>query len=583
MSTMAGLATDATLVYMLKGSGDVVTTPLADIALTPGTAVSAVGTVHAVQWGVDGAPSLPSNIMRLSISYSHGCLFITSGENTEGSTQLYCIDVSDWSVTEVSVPASYPLPEGYYYTFSSLIDFPDGRIGKVSKYVGVTGGYESTLRTYTVTGTGASVSIDWSQDYLMFDDSFFAVDEHGIATDGTYLYRIQWKDYNPNYKTWALTTGSAASVVFAGNFTQPFGNMHYLAHNHIANYYLVGYYDQNQFFITAAADPGPGPGNPLNPTFGVPTSTSDGCTVSVSNYDPAFTWGTSATSGSVSVNSSGDITVTGLAPGAGTTVTVTTARSGFPDGSVEVSCSASPPVAPGVPTSVLVKAENGRVSVSWQEPASDGGSAIVSYTARVLDEFGDPVVGAECTVTTVLYCSIEGLANGAAYQLEVLAHNAIGDSAWTTPIVFTPGDPVLVSLPGVDSSALTVSDNTPMEGGTETLIAFGFRPGSQVDFWLHSTPTLLGSSIANASGTATLVVGLPLGFVGAHSAQSVGINTAGDVRNLSQPLTISAAELAATGAEAMPILIIGTFALGMGVVLVLAGVRRRPTRTALRQ
>ncbi len=141
---------------------------------------------------------------------------------------------------EVAVPAAYPLPDGTYYVMSSLIDFPDGRIGKVSGYT-QTGPamHESTLRTYTLTGTGKNVTMAFSEDILMQDDSTiyndsygWARDEHGIATDGAYLYRIQWNSITPNTKVWALQSGAPSQVTYEGSYTQPFSNMHYLSHNH---------------------------------------------------------------------------------------------------------------------------------------------------------------------------------------------------------------------------------------------------------------------------------------------------------------------------------------------------------------
>ena len=57
-----------------------------------------------------------------------------------------------------------------------------------------------------------------------------------------------------------------------------------------------------------------GGGNPtlqpaLNPTFGTPTSISNGFGVQVTNHDSAFTWSTSVTAGSSSIDSSGLVTV----------------------------------------------------------------------------------------------------------------------------------------------------------------------------------------------------------------------------------------------------------------------------------
>jgi len=343
---MRGLANDGTTIYVMNTSGNVMTASLGAINMTPAQAPQSLsGTMHTVGWGSNGAPSLPS-INQLSMSYSHGCLWMTDSSNSPTDSKLYCIDVSDWSVTEVSVPSGKLLPIGYYFTFSNMIDFPDGRIGKVSGYTKQSDYYfTSTLRTYTVTGTGRDATIAWSHDYVMkdtdtvYNDSAgWARDEHGIATDGTYLYRIQWNSVSPNTKVWALTgDGTEATTVFGGSYTMPYANMHYLSHNHTANNYIVGYFDGASLFITTAADPGPGPGNPLTPTFAASHSVSHGYTVQVTNYDNNYEWSVVSSAGTATISASGLVTVTGLTPGQSATITVTTTKPGMPDGSAGTS------------------------------------------------------------------------------------------------------------------------------------------------------------------------------------------------------------------------------------------------------
>jgi hypothetical protein len=571
---MLGLATDATLAYVLRADGSVVTTPLSDIPLTAGSSFAATGTVHSVGWGVDGAPSLPGDLDRLSISYASGCLWITSNGNTAGSIGLSCIDVTDWSVTDIAVPVDKPLPAGYYFTYSSLIDFPDGRIGKVSRYEAVDGGYESVLRTYTVTGEGSSATIAWSRDYVMFDTENWATDEHGIATDGTYLYRIQWRSYTPNTKVWALTNDGAASIVYSGQYTMPFDNMHYLAHNHVENYYLVGHYRNSSFFITTAADPGPGPGNPLTPTTGAPTSTSDGCTVQVSNYAAEYTWGVMSDSGAASIDETGLVTITGLDRGATATVIISTARAGYPDGSAQVSCTALPVEVPSAPVDVTAKGEAAQVSVAWNPPTDDGGSPIIGYEVELRDEFGDPIDGATCTTTDLLYCTVTGLVDGITYEAVVRAINAEGAGAWSSGQTAVAGAVRESALPeGPNAADLGVDDATPREGQTVRLTAEGFRPGSQVDFWLHSTPVALGAAIAGIDGTAVLDADLPEGVVGAHTVQALGVGPAtGSDRNLARSIVISAApaggDLAISGTDAAPPFVLGLLLLAAGLALV---------------
>jgi titin len=74
----------------------------------------------------------------------------------------------------------------------------------------------------------------------------------------------------------------------------------------------------------------------LTPTFGDVATTVDGFVVQLSNFDAAFTWTAMVTSGSVTVDGSGLVTVTGLASNTDATVTVTTTRTGYMDGSADV-------------------------------------------------------------------------------------------------------------------------------------------------------------------------------------------------------------------------------------------------------
>ena len=81
-------------------------------------------------------------------------------------------------------------------------------------------------------------------------------------------------------------------------------------------------------------------GAALTPTFDSPTSTADGFTVQISNYSTDYTWGNSTTAGAVSISSSGLVTVTGLASGQSTTLTITTTRAGYNSDSAQISGSA---------------------------------------------------------------------------------------------------------------------------------------------------------------------------------------------------------------------------------------------------
>ena len=119
-----------------------------------------------------------------------------------------------------------------------------------------------------------------------------ASDDHGIATDGTYLYQIR---YARGYKVWALQTTSPSFLVFNGDadgaaattpacgattgitatyclISNPVNgastgaaltNATYFGRSHGLGKYLVGDFDgSSRFWLSEAATPPPGPGNP---------------------------------------------------------------------------------------------------------------------------------------------------------------------------------------------------------------------------------------------------------------------------------------------------------------------------------
>jgi hypothetical protein len=88
------------------------------------------------------------------------------------------------------------------------------------------------------------------------------------------------------------------------------------------------------------------PGN--TPTFTQHSSNEFGYSTQISNYDPAFTYAVTSSAGSVSIDSAGLITVSGLRPDQTATVTVTTSRSGYSTISTTVSGRAG--VLPMLPT-----------------------------------------------------------------------------------------------------------------------------------------------------------------------------------------------------------------------------------------
>ena len=81
----------------------------------------------------------------------------------------------------------------------------------------------------------------------------------------------------------------------------------------------------------------------------------------------------------------------------------------------------------------------------------------------------------------------------------------------------------------------TVSQN----GYNFTFRATGFQPGSNVT-WSYSTTGSLGSSVADASGVATLTTTLPSSLSGAVTVTASGVNPDGAPISVSTVVTVGA-------------------------------------------
>jgi len=114
-----------------------------------------------------------------------------------------------------------------------------------------------------------------------------------------------------------------------------------------------------------------------------------------------------------------------------------------------------------------------------------------------------------------------------------------------------------------------------LKSDLETIVTgAGFKPGSTVEVWLFSTPTLLGTTIVLQDGTFSLPVTVPGNTpAGSHTLQAEGLTTAGDLRAVSAGVTVSKdvaspVVLPETGSQSDGWLIVGMFALIIGTVLV---------------
>ena len=130
------------------------------------------------------------------------------------------------------------------------------------------------------------------------------------------------------------------------------------------------------------------------------------------------------------------------------------------------------PTAPGAPSLASAVRADSQVTLTWQAPASNGGSPITGYTATASPG------GRTCTTTGALFCPITGLTNGVNYSFTVTATNAVGTGAPSNSLSATPATapsaPVLLTaVPGINQVTLTWSTPTtngglPITGYTAT-------------------------------------------------------------------------------------------------------------------
>jgi hypothetical protein len=114
---------------------------------------------------------------------------------------------------------------------------------------------------------------------------------------------------------------------------------------------------------------------------------------------------------------------------------------------------------PGAPSGVQAEPGTEAVTVSWQPPASDGGTLPTAYVVT-----GTP--SGSCLATApALSCVVGGLVAGTMYQFRVAALNDAGASPWSdpsAPVVLGFGSPTpMTDPPFGDTTAPPPPDTTP--------------------------------------------------------------------------------------------------------------------------
>ena len=228
------------------------------------------------------------------------------------------------------------------------------------------------------------------------------------------------------------------------------------------------------------------------PTFGSPTSTVDGFTLPITNYETSTTWSVTNSLGkSVSINSTtGLITVTGVNAGTLSSVTVRTTRTGYETGTA-TSDSISSATAATQPTEVSATTAARSAVVSWTAPSDTGGIAITNYAVEYSSTNGETWTAFAHTPSSLTNLTVTGLLDGTSYLYRVAAINAAGQSPFST------------------SSAVISSYYVTCTSGS---------------FWVAG-PVIPSAAGANCTGTAIIPVGITGVAINAFAPGSAATQT----------------------------------------------------------
>jgi len=141
------------------------------------------------------------------------------------------------------------------------------------------------------------------------------------------------------------------------------------------------------------------------------------------------------------------------------------------DGTNALSDTWSFSVAPGAPLGVKATSNaNTQSVVTWNAPASNGGSAILGYSILATDTTTASHGGQTCATTTLTTCTVTGLTNGDQYVFAVSATNAVGTGVTGSSNVVrpatAPGAPTITKVVAGAGLAIVSWTDSAATGGT---------------------------------------------------------------------------------------------------------------------
>ena len=149
-----------------------------------------------------------------------------------------------------------------------------------------------------------------------------------------------------------------------------------------------------------------------------------------------------------------------------------------------VVCADPPPpgprrTVPDTPTNLMADATDGTVTLAWEAPEDDGGSAVTDYQYRINSRGGWISIGSTNTTHTVT-----GLTNGVTYVFEVRAVNRVGRSRASEPVEARPRAPAVLDFTHFANGDSTISEMVLVNVATHPIrptIYFYDQEGTLID------------------------------------------------------------------------------------------------------
>jgi hypothetical protein len=243
-------------------------------------------------------------------------------------------------------------------------------------------------------------------------------------------YTVQITNYTSDFTWFAASTNGSASMSNTGLITvSSLGD-------HLIDSLTVTTSGADYASVVTTVSATVLPANTaLTPSLGGPTSTETSISIPILNFDPDFTWAAStAGAGTVNISSDGVVTITDLYGGQSITLSVTSSRTGYRDGSAQVQ---------------LLSLYSARNPELWFLSRDESGFIITIYDFTNAYEWSVTSDAGSATIDSAGLVHVTGLLPGQSATITVTTTRTNGapgsgtttDSAATatyTPIMGTP-------------------------------------------------------------------------------------------------------------------------------------------------